>query len=62
MGSVDGVVVGADDQITHLLLERGHLWWRRELAVPANAVSQIKTDMVVLGVNKNQLGAAADKG
>jgi len=30
--------------------------------VPANAVSQIKTDMVVLGVNKNQLGAAADKG
>jgi sporulation protein YlmC with PRC-barrel domain len=62
MGSVEGVVVGSDDEITHLLLERGHLWWRRELAVPANAVSQIKTDMVVLGVNKSQLSAAADKG
>jgi uncharacterized protein YrrD len=62
MGSVDGVVVGSDDEITHLLLERGHLWWRRELAVPADAVSQIKTDMVVLGVSKDQLGAAVDKG
>ena len=29
MGSIDGVVVGSDDEITHLLLERGHLWWRR---------------------------------
>ena len=62
MGSVEGVVVGSDDEITHLLLERGHLWWRRELAVPADAVSQIKTDMVVLGVSKSQLGAAVDKG
>ena len=62
MGSVDGVVVGSDDEITHLLLERGHLWWRRELAVPADAVSEIKTDMVVLGVSKDQLGAAVDKG
>ena len=63
LGSVDGVLVGSDDEITHLLLERGHLWWRRELAVPADAVSQIKTDMVVLGVNKDQLRAAAvDKG
>ena len=61
MGSVEGVVVGSDDEITHLLLERGHLWWRRELAVPANAVAQIKTDMVILGVNKSQLGAAVDK-
>ena len=62
MGSVYGVVVGSDDEITHLLLERGHLWWRRELAVPADAVSEIKTDMVVLGVSKDQLGAAVDKG
>jgi sporulation protein YlmC with PRC-barrel domain len=61
LGSVDGVVVGSDDRITHLLLERGHLWWRRELAVPADAVSKIQTDMVVLGVKKSQLGDIAAK-
>jgi sporulation protein YlmC with PRC-barrel domain len=61
LGSVDGVVVGSDDRITHLLLERGHLWWRRELAVPADSVSKIKTDMVLLGVKKSQLGAAVTK-
>src|SRR3954463_3660842 len=61
LGSVDGVVVGSDHRITHLLLERGHLWWRRELAVPADAVSKIQTDMVVLGVKKSQLGAAVTK-
>jgi uncharacterized protein YrrD len=62
MGSVDGVVVGVDDEITHLLLERGHFWWRRELVIPAGAVSKIETDMVVLGVSKSELGATAVRG
>jgi hypothetical protein len=29
LGHVDGFVVDPDDHITHLVLERGHLWGRR---------------------------------
>jgi sporulation protein YlmC with PRC-barrel domain len=55
LGSVDGVVVDSASQITHLLLQRGHLWWKRELAIPAEAVSKFETDMVSLGVKKSEL-------
>lgn len=61
LGSVDGVVVDSGDRITHLLLERGHLWWKRELKIPAQAISKFETDMVILGVDKSELGAAAAK-
>jgi sporulation protein YlmC with PRC-barrel domain len=56
LGSVDGVVVNAG-RLTHLLLERGHLWWKREVAVPAKAISKIESDMVTLGVTKGELAA-----
>jgi uncharacterized protein YrrD len=62
LGSVDGVVVDSRDQITQVLLERGHLWWKRELAIPATAISKFENDMVVLGVKKSELGAAVSKG
>jgi sporulation protein YlmC with PRC-barrel domain len=61
LGSVEGVVVDSGDRITHLLLERGHLWWKRELVVPAEAISKFENDMVVLGVKKSELGSAAPK-
>jgi sporulation protein YlmC with PRC-barrel domain len=57
LGSVDGVVVDDDGLISHLLLERGHLWWKREIAIPASAISAFATDMVTLGVSKGELGA-----
>jgi hypothetical protein len=57
MGSVKGLLVDAEHQVTHLLLERGHLWWRREIAVPADAVSTFETDLVTLGLTKRELGA-----
>jgi len=62
LGSVDGVVVDADDRITQLLLARGHLWWKRELAIPTAAISKFESDMVVLGIEKSELGAAVSKG
>ena len=57
LGSVDGVVVDADGLISHLLLERGHLWWKREISIPAAAIAELSTDMVTLGVKKGELGA-----
>lgn len=57
MGCVEGVVVDADDTLTHLLLERGHLWWKREIAIPVDAVSKLETDVVTLGLTKPQVEA-----
>ena len=57
LGHVDAFLVDADDQITHLVLEHGHLWGRREVAVPIGSVSRIETDSVVLYLTKDEVGA-----
>ena len=54
LGSVDGVVVGEDDRLTHLLLERGHLWWKREIELPADAIAKFQSDMLTLGMSKRE--------
>jgi uncharacterized protein YrrD len=57
LGSVDGVAVDGGDRLTHLLFERGHLWWKREVAVPMEAISKFESDMVTLGVTKGELAS-----
>jgi sporulation protein YlmC with PRC-barrel domain len=61
MGRVKGLVVDGDAQVRQLLLERGHLWWKREIAVPADAVSKFETDLVTLGVTKSELETLAHR-
>src|SRR5947209_5351730 len=34
VGHVDGFLVDSDDHITHLVLERGHLWRKRDVTIP----------------------------
>lgn len=58
LGSVDAVVVDDGDRLTHLLLERGHLWWKREVALPAEAISKFESDMLTLSLTKRELGKA----
>jgi hypothetical protein len=57
VGHVDGFLVDGDDQITHLVLEHGHLWGRREVAVPIGSVSRVVTDSVALRLTKDEVGA-----
>ena len=57
LGRVDGFVVDADDQITHVVLERGHLWGRREVTIPIGAVTRVKTDSIGLRLTKDDVGA-----
>jgi len=57
LGYVDGLVVDAGGHISHVLLERGHLWGRREVAIPVAAVSRVENDVVVLGLAKDEVGA-----
>jgi len=56
LGKVDGFLVGDDDAITHFVLERGHLWGRREVTIPINAVAQVYTDAVALSLTKDEVG------
>jgi sporulation protein YlmC with PRC-barrel domain len=56
LGHVDGFVVDSQELITHLVLEQGHLWGKREITIPINAVAKIKTDAVMLSLSKDQVG------
>lgn len=56
LGKVDGFLVGEDDAITHFVLERGHLWGRREVTIPINAVAGVHTDAVSLTLTKDEVG------
>jgi sporulation protein YlmC with PRC-barrel domain len=57
VGHVDGFVVDDAEHITHIVLERGHLWGKREIAVPIGAIAAIETDAAVLSLTKDQVGA-----
>jgi hypothetical protein len=55
LGCVHGLDVADDGSIRSLALLRGHLWWKREIAVPADALESLETDLVTLGIDKNGL-------
>jgi sporulation protein YlmC with PRC-barrel domain len=55
VGHVDGFLVGGDEQITHLVLERGRLWGRREFTIPIGAAARIETDAVSLSLTRDQI-------
>jgi sporulation protein YlmC with PRC-barrel domain len=57
LGQVDGFLVDGEGQITHFILERGHLWGRREVTIPIGAVAKVETDAVTLSLSKDEVGA-----
>jgi sporulation protein YlmC with PRC-barrel domain len=57
LGEVDGFVVAPDEQITHFVLERGHLWGRKEVTIPIGAVVRVESDVVHLALSKDEVGA-----
>jgi sporulation protein YlmC with PRC-barrel domain len=54
LGKVDGFVVD-DEHITHFVLERGHLWGKREITIPIGAVANVKSDAITLNLSKSQV-------
>lgn len=56
LGHVDGFLVDRDDKITHLVLERGHLWERRDVSIPIGAVARVENDTVTLDLDKDDVG------
>ena len=58
VGRVDEfVVIPTNGQITHLLLREGHLWGRREVAVPISEIDRIQGKTVHLKLDKNGVRA-----
>jgi sporulation protein YlmC with PRC-barrel domain len=56
IGQVQGLVVEpGGHHVTHLLLQEGHLWGRKEVAIPIGAVTKIGTLLVHLSLTKHQV-------
>ena len=55
IGQVLGFIVNPDDQrVTHVVLKEGHLWGRREVAIPISAVTAID-EGIRLNMTKKQV-------
>jgi sporulation protein YlmC with PRC-barrel domain len=56
IGHVKGLVVDAADQsVTHVLLDEGHLWGQKMVAIPIGAVANV-ADGVILTLTKKEVG------
>jgi sporulation protein YlmC with PRC-barrel domain len=56
VGRVDSFLLGTESRITHLVLERGHVWRRREVTIPISAVTKVETDSVYVALSLDELG------
>ena len=55
IGRVQGFLVNpGDDRVTHVLLQEGHFWGRKEIAIPISAVARAD-DGVRLNITRQQV-------
>lgn len=54
IGRVQGFIVDPADRVTHVLLKEGHLWGRKEVAIPITAVRGVENG-IVLNITKKQV-------
>jgi sporulation protein YlmC with PRC-barrel domain len=54
IGQVEGFLVDPADRVTHVLLKEGHLWGRKEVAIPVSAVTGAR-DGIRLNMTKKQV-------
>jgi sporulation protein YlmC with PRC-barrel domain len=57
VGRVEGFVLDDAHNVTHVVLEHGHLWGRREICIPSSGVKQVNSDWIDLSLTKDQVGA-----
>ena len=56
IGKVQGLVIDPDSHhVTHVLLQEGHAWGRKEVAIPIGAVSGVDADGIQLNITKQQV-------
>lgn len=55
LGRVEAFVVDGEE-ITDFVLERGHLWGKRDVTIPIGAVAKVETDAVTLSMSRDEVG------
>ena len=56
IGQVQGLVVEPGGRhVTHVLLQEGHMWGRKEVAIPIGAVTKIGTLLIHLSLTRHQV-------
>jgi sporulation protein YlmC with PRC-barrel domain len=56
IGQIRGLVIDPrDHHVTHVLLEEGHLWGKKEVAIPIGAVKDVDVDGVNLSLTRDQV-------
>jgi hypothetical protein len=56
IGRVEGLVVDpSDTAVTHVILEDGHLWNRKNLAIPITAVGAVDAEGIWLNLTRDQV-------
>jgi sporulation protein YlmC with PRC-barrel domain len=56
IGRVQGLVIDPDSRhVSHVLLQEGHLWGKKEVAIPISAVTGIDEDGMKLSLTKQQV-------
>ena len=56
IGKVQGLVIDPDSHhVTHVLLQEGHAWGRKEVAIPIGAVTGVDADGIRLNITKQQV-------
>jgi len=53
-GRLDGVVIDDHQGLTFLLLREGHLWRRKEVAIPAHSIEAL-TDVIRVRLSKGEI-------
>ncbi len=56
IGRVQGLVIDPKDHhVTHVLLQEGHLWGKKEIAIPISAVKDVAADGLRLTLTKDEV-------
>ena len=55
LGHVVGFVIDDQALITELILEHGHMWTKRMVAIPGSAIERFETDEITLSMNHDQV-------
>jgi sporulation protein YlmC with PRC-barrel domain len=55
LGHIEGFLVDDEQQISHFVLEHGHLWGKREIVIPIGAAERIESDGVMLSMTKDEV-------
>ncbi len=56
IGHIHGFVIDpTDHQVTHVLLEEGHMWGKKQVAIPTSSIKDF-SDGVVLTLTKHEVG------